>query len=175
MIPHSNNSGVMGPAQSPTTVSRRTLAKGAAWAVPVIAAGITVPALAASGPINNFSVNGTCGSFGLGILNAGFRLVVGGERLPAGTVIDIVSDGVNINSLTLTGLIADVQVLGERHRRLTFNQGVDPGAYNLTTVLSVAVVATTTATLSLPSGFTAGPDTKSSGSITATLVLCTPD
>lgn len=41
-------------------VSRRTVAKGAAWAAPVILGGVAAPAYAASGPAPTLSIGGAC-------------------------------------------------------------------------------------------------------------------
>ncbi len=45
-------------------ISRRTLAKGAAWAAPVVAIGAAAPAYAASGPPPTFTYGGACKSPG---------------------------------------------------------------------------------------------------------------
>lgn len=48
------------PASNPTHLSRRTLAKGAAWAVPVVAVAAAAPAMAASGGAPSFVFEGAC-------------------------------------------------------------------------------------------------------------------
>src|SRR5690606_40135099 len=69
-------------------VERRTIVKGAAWSIPVIAAGVAVPGATASGQAPwNVSIDGQCVANvgGTGQLAPGFRVVAdpGTEPIPA--------------------------------------------------------------------------------------------
>lgn len=69
-------------------VERRTIVKGAAWSIPVIAAGVAVPGATASGQTPwNVSIDGQCVANvgGTGQLAPGFRVVAdpGTEPIPA--------------------------------------------------------------------------------------------
>lgn len=59
---------------SPHQVSRRTLARGAAWTVPVVAIGVTSPAFAASaGSAPQLTAGGSCKCPGSGANNFNFK------------------------------------------------------------------------------------------------------
>ncbi|PWJ26147.1 hypothetical protein ATK17_2291 [Branchiibius hedensis] len=77
-------------ASGSTGISRRTLAKGAAWTTPVLLVGAVTPAQAASGPTNpcqclvgysvfgarsTWSLTGSNYSFGMRVVNAGCGLL----------------------------------------------------------------------------------------------------
>lgn len=159
-----------------TNVSRRTLVKGAAWSLPVVAVAAATPLAAASTVTNvgDFSIDGSCGA--LGIIGAGFDLTAGNVALPAGTVIDITTTGLaNIGLFTVTGGTADVQLIGTTGNRITLSAPLAANqTLQLRNAVTVAVISTMTANVTLPSGSVAGSNAKPTGAINATLVLCTP-
>ncbi|GAA4486050.1 hypothetical protein [Microbacterium panaciterrae] len=155
-------------------VSRRSLVKGAAWSVPVIAVAAATPLAAASTATNvgNFSLDGTCGV--LGVLGPGFTLTAGAVALPVGTVINITGSGIaNIGVFSVTGGTANVNVLSPTSAQITLTAPLAAGATAaFRTTLSISVAFGLSATLTLPSGFVAGPTAKATGGVNATLVLC---
>jgi hypothetical protein len=160
--------------QSTRSVSRRTLVKGAAWSVPVIAVAAASPLAAASTATNvgDFSLAGSCGV--LGVLGPGFTLTAGAAPLPAGTVINITGSGIaNIGVFSVTGGTASVNVLSPTSRQVTLTAPLAAGAtLDLRTTLSLSVAFTLNASTTLPSGYVAGSGAKQSGTVTSTLVLC---
>ncbi|PPG35536.1 hypothetical protein C5E10_03765 [Pseudoclavibacter sp. RFBG4] len=159
---------------SPRTIDRRNLVKGAAWSVPVIAL-VTAAPFASASTVGNFSVDGSCAV--LGLIGPGFVVTAGAQPLPIGTRIDIVGQGgVNIGVFSVTGGTASVNVLSQSASRITLTA---PLAANQTlalrSTLSVSVAFRFTATATLPTGFTAGPTAKPSGSVSTLLVLCSAD
>lgn len=157
-----------------TELSRRTLVKGAAWSLPVIAVAAATPMAAASTETNvgAFSVDGSCG--GLGLLGVGFDVTAGDVALPVGTIINITTSGIaNIGLFTLTGGTADIQLLGNTGNQVTLTAPLAAGAtLSLRTTISLGVGSTMTANLVLPAGYTAGTGAKSSGTVEQLLVLC---
>ncbi|MBN8424142.1 hypothetical protein JF531_06355 [Microbacterium esteraromaticum] len=157
-----------------TELSRRTLVKGAAWSLPVIAAVAATPMAAASTVTNvgDFQVDGSCGV--LGLLGPGFTITAGAEALPAGTVITISTSGIaNIGLFSITGGLADIQLIGSTGNRVELTAPLAAGATaDLRAVVSLGVGSTMTAVLTLPAGYTAGTGAKSSGGVEQTLVLC---
>ncbi|MFK3676441.1 hypothetical protein ACI2IP_01835 [Microbacterium sp. NPDC090218] len=155
-------------------VSRRTLVKGAAWSVPVIAAAVATPLAAASGDIEvgAFSLDGTCGI--LGTLGPGFTLQAGPTvALPVGTSVTITGSGIaNIGVFSVTGGTAEVGVLSPTSRQITLTAAVPAGAtIAFRTTLSITVAFTLNATTTLPAGYVA-TGAKTAGSVSSTLVLC---
>ncbi|MFB7843208.1 hypothetical protein [Microbacterium sp. NPDC056052] len=153
-------------------VQRRTVLKGAAWSVPVVAAAAATPFAAAS-TINGFSVDGNCGL--LGALGAGFTVTAGSSPIPAGTQITIHSTAlVSLNLISLSGQgLAQVSLLGPNDAVITLTSPIPAGGtMTIQWLLSVSVLTNTTATLTLPAGDTAGPGTKSVGTLQQTLILC---
>ncbi|MFT4186714.1 MAG: hypothetical protein QM613_05770 [Micrococcaceae bacterium] len=158
-----------------TGLSRRNVVKSAVWSLPVIVSATAVPALAASsGTVGDFTIKGTCGVVGL--LGKGFSLTAASSYdLPAGTVIDITSNnGVDISALTVSGGVATVTALSSTHVQIVLTSALSAGqTMYLLTVLSVSVAYTLTATVTLPTGYTAGSGAKATGKVVSTLILCT--
>lgn len=160
-------------------LSRRTVVKGAAWSVPVIAVAAAAPAAAASETteVSNFSINGDCGV--LGVLGPGFDLTADASTpIPAGTVITVSAVGLaSIGALQLGlsgGLagIADIQLLsGSDTYQVTLTAPFS-GAGRLTTVLQISLGTTVTGSISLPAGYTAGNNVKTTGSFEGTAIFC---
>lgn len=155
-------------------VSRRTLVKGAAWSVPVIAAAVATPLAAASGDIEvgAFALNGTCGV--LGVLGPGFTLTAGPSTpLPVGTTITVTGSGIaDIGVFSVTGGTADVSVLSATSRQITLTAPLAAGAtIDFRTTLSISVAFTLSATAAVPAGYV-GTGAKTAGGVNSTLVLC---
>ncbi|MDQ0726299.1 hypothetical protein [Microbacterium sp. W4I20] len=153
--------------------SRRTVVKGAAWSVPVIAAAVATPLAAASTvDLGAFALNGSCGT--LGLLGPGFTLTAGPtEPLPVGTTITISGGGIaNIGVFSVTGGTAAVNVLSPTSRSIVLTAAVPAGAtIAVRTTLSISVAFTLNAVSSLPTGYTA-TGAKTAGNVNSTLILC---
>ncbi|WP_271986589.1 hypothetical protein [Pseudoclavibacter terrae] len=155
-------------------LGRRTLITGAAWSAPLILGAVAAPLAIASTSVNvgDFQVLGSCGV--LGLLGPGFTVQAGTSELPAGTRIAITGSGVaNIGLLDVNGGAATVDVLSPSSRAVVLTAPLAAGAtLELRTALSIAVAFTLNAALTLPSGYGAGAEAKSSGSVRSTLILC---
>lgn len=163
-------------SQESAVVQRRTIVRGAAWSIPVIAAAVASPAaLASTNVVDGFRVDGTCGL--LGTLGPGFTVAAGSAPIPVGTQIVLQSTSVlTVNLVSLSGQgLADVELLSSNRLGITLTQAIPAaGQLNIRWLLSVTVLTTTTATLTLPGGHTAGTGTKPQGGLRQTLILCTP-
>lgn len=155
-------------------ISRRTIMKGAAWSVPVIAAAVATPMAAASGgDVGAFSVDGDCGV--LGLLLPGFVIAAGPSApLPAGTVIDITATGIaNVQLFSISSALADIQLLSPTSQRITLVSDLPAGtSFNARAVVGLGVGSTLTATATLPAGYTATGG-KPVGTLNQTAILCT--
>ncbi|WP_435743082.1 hypothetical protein [Microbacterium sp. PMB16] len=153
--------------------SRRTVVKGAAWSVPVIAAAVATPLAAASTvDVGAFSVDGTCGV--LGLLGPGFLITAGPTTpLPVGTTINITGGGIaNIGVFSVTGGTANVNVLSPTSATIVLTAPLAAGAQLAArTTLSISVAFTLNAAATLPAGYT-GTGGKPAGSVSSTLILC---
>jgi len=156
---------------SPAT--RRTVVKGAAWSVPVIAAAIAAPAASASTiELGALNLSGTCGV--LGVIGPGFTLTASATApIPAGTVITISGSGVaNIGVFSITGGLASVAVLSGTSRQITVTSEIPAGStLAMRTTLSISVAFNLSASVALPSGYTA-TGAKTAGTVSSTLILC---
>lgn len=154
-------------------VSRRTIAKGAAWSVPVVAVAAAAPAASASTTtdVGAYHIDGSCGV--LGVLGPGFTLTAGTAPLPVGTVINITGSGIaNIGVFSVTGGTASVAVLSPTSRSITLTAPLAAGAQMaFRTTLSISVAFTLNAATVLPAGYT-GTGSKAAGSVSSTLILC---
>ncbi|MGV2902599.1 hypothetical protein ACNPM4_13045 [Microbacterium sp. AGC62] len=156
-------------------ISRRTIVKGAAWSVPVIAAAVATPLAAASGDVEvgAFSVDGDCGT--LGLLFPGFEITAGPSvPLPAGTVINITATGVaNVQLFSISSALADIQLLGPTSQQITLVADLPAGAsFEARALVGLGVGSVLTATATLPSGYVA-TGAKTSGTLSQTAILCT--
>ena len=92
-----------------------------------------------------------------------------------GTTIQIHTTGlakVDLVSLSGQGL-ANVTLIGNNDLGITLTSEIPAQQQmNIQWLLSVTLLTTTTATLSLPTGYTAGQGTKAQGGLSQTLVLC---
>ncbi|GGM42708.1 hypothetical protein [Microbacterium saperdae] len=156
-------------------LSRRTVVKGAAWSVPVIAAAVATPLAAASGgdvEVGAFTTAGTCGV--LGVIGPGFTLTASATApLPVGTSVIITGSGVaNIGVFSVTGGTASVAVLSGTSRQITLTSELPAGAtIAFRTTLSISVAFTLNEVVSLPTGYV-GTGAKTAGSVSSTLILC---
>ncbi|MEE2567943.1 hypothetical protein V1638_00820 [Pseudarthrobacter sp. J64] len=153
--------------------NRRSVVKGAAWSVPVIAAAIAAPAASASVlDAGAFNLDGTCGV--LGLLGPGFLLTAADTApVPAGTVITITSSGIaNIGVFSLTGGAAVVNVLSADSVQIVLTGDLLPGeTLAMRTTLSITVAFTLNAVATLPAGYI-GTGSDSVGQVSSTLILC---
>lgn len=153
--------------------SRRTVVKGAAWSVPVIAAAVATPLAAASVvDVGAFTTSGTCGV--LGVLGPGFTLTASATApLPIGTTVTITGGGVaNIGVFSVTGGTASVSVLSPTSRQITLTSELPAGAtIDFRTTLSISVAFTLNEVVTLPTDYIA-TGAKTTGSVSSTLILC---
>ena len=107
-------------------VQRRTIVRGAAWSIPVIAVAAGMPAATAStgGPVEGFRVDGTCGL--LGTLGPGFTVTAGTSPIPVGTQIVLQSTSVvTVNLVSLSGQgLANVELLSSNRIGITLTQAI---------------------------------------------------
>lgn len=155
---------------SPT---RRTLMKGAAWSIPVIAAAVATP-LAASSTIDvgAFALRGTCGI--VGFLGPGFTLQAGPTAaLPVGTTVIVSGSGIaNIGVFSVSGGTASVAVLGGTARLITLTASLPAGTtIAFRSTLSLQVAFTLTAVAAPPAGVDA-TGAKAAANVSSTLTLC---
>lgn len=154
-------------------LSRRTVVKGAAWSVPVIAAAVATPLAAASlADVGAFALAGTCGT--LGLLGPGFTLTADATTpLPVGTTVTVTGSGVaNIGVFSVSGGTATVATLSGTSRQITLTSALPAGAtIAFRTTLSITVAFQLNAVATLPGGF-AGTGAKTAGNVSSTLVLC---
>ena len=156
-------------------VSRRTVVKGAAWSVPVLAAAVAAPLAAASTAatdVGAFTLVGSCGI--LGVIGPGFLLTAAATApLPIGTSILIIGSGIaNIGVFTPSGGTASVVVLSGTSRQITLTAPLPAGAQlAVRSTLSISVAFTLTGVVSLPPDHI-GTGSKDAGSVSSTLILC---
>lgn len=115
-------------------ISRRTVAKGAAWSVPVVAVAAAAPAHAASAD-GNVTVSGSCVGFTVPILNvtAGhpkFTISATGVALPAGSTLTLSTGTIAAADVQLAGSSdngVSLSVLGNGDTRVTLDNGLSDG------------------------------------------------
>lgn len=167
---HPNNTADGRDSMAPAGISRRSVAKAAAWSVPVLALAVATPLASASTTdinVGDFRIDGTCGASGAGKIGTGFDVTAGAVDLPIGTVIKIqrTSGTVNLDNFTWTGNPGDSVV----------------NTPSVTITLSTAIPANTTlswanpndvtqafagsGTITLPSGYVGGGGSKASGTL----------
>jgi hypothetical protein len=154
---------------SPT---RRSLVKGAAWSLPVIAVAVATPLASASTvDVGAYHLDGTCGV--LGVLGPGFTLTAGPTPLPVGTTVVVTGSGVaNIGVFSVTGGTATVNVLSGTSRSIVLTSAVPANStISFRTTLSITVAFTLNAVSTLPANYTSTGG-KSSGSVSSTLIFC---
>ncbi|MDQ0642371.1 hypothetical protein [Microbacterium murale] len=153
--------------------SRRTVVKGAAWSVPIVAAAVATPLAAASVvDAGAFALRGSCGV--LGLLGPGFTLQAGPTTpLPVGTTITIVGSGIaDIGFFDVSGGTANVAVLSNTSRQVTLTSPLPAGAtIAFRTTLSITVAFQLNAVATLPPGYS-GSGAKTGANVSSTLILC---
>lgn len=156
-----------------TPVSRRTVMRASAWAVPVVALAVASPAAAASTvDVGALALNGSCGV--LGVLGPGFMLKASPTSpLPVGTTVTIVGSGVpNIGVFSVSGGTANVAVLSGTSRQITLTSELPAGAtLAMRTTLSITVAFSLNAVATLPSDY-AATGGKTAGMVSSTLIMC---
>lgn len=155
-------------------LSRRTVVKGAAWSVPVIAAAVATPLAAASTTLD-LTITGNCagqfraaglasnilnaltGLLGLDPATRTFTVTAGSTAVPAGTTFLLSNSGVlNVGLITVTGALdvsaLDIVNVGGGVTSITLEQPLAAGQSFvldlLPAVVDVKVAATQTLSLS---------------------------
>lgn len=142
-------------------VSRRAVTRTAAWSVPAVAVVSAVPAFAASVvDVGYYAITAHCGGLN-GVVNSGFDLTAGAAGLPVGTVVSISStNGVAVNLSAPTGVAElgggnySLAAALAPHQTITLNR-----------LLNVSVATVTTATVTLPAGYTSTGNPKASAEL----------
>lgn len=156
-------------------VDRRTVIKGAAWTVPVIALAVAAPSAAAASTtdVGAYALNGSCGA--PGVLGPGFTLTASPTAsLPVGTTLLITGSGVaNIGVFSVSGgASASQAVLSGTSRLFTLTSELAAGAtVAFRTTLSTSVRFTLNGAITLPEGYV-GTGAKSSATVSSTLIGC---
>lgn len=131
-------------------VSRRTVAKAAAWSLPVVATAAAAPMASASAPVEDVDVSASC--YGLTIAGFGFSLpqfsiIAVGAPIAAGSTFTLTGDG--LANLTIGGdtAIIDVGILAHTSRTITIKKTIPVGGLatvKVTGLLSAQVLKTYT-------------------------------
>lgn len=155
------------------TTNRRTIIRGAAWSVPVVAVAMAAPAAAAS-PIDvgAYAINGRCGA--LGLLGPGFELAASPTAaLPIGTTITITGSGVvDIGVFSFAGGVVSVSALSSNSLLITLTSPLEAGTVlQIRTLLAVTIVNSFEAVVTLPAGYIA-TGAKSVGTLESTATFC---
>ncbi|WP_265445216.1 hypothetical protein [Flexivirga meconopsidis] len=135
---------------TPTNPSRRTVAKGAAWTVPVVATALAAPAASASTAGQDVVVSSSC--YGLTILGVGasfpqFTITAVGAPIEAGSTFTLTGSG--LANLTLGGPTGffDFKLLNGGAMQITLNQTIPAGGsqtVRVTGIISKQVLKTYT-------------------------------
>ncbi|MGC0370170.1 hypothetical protein [Microbacterium sp. SLBN-111] len=156
-------------------VNRRTVLRGAAWTVPVIALAVAAPVAAAASTTDAsaYALNGSCGT--PGILGPGFTLTASPTApLPVGTTVVISGTGVaniGVFSATPSGFATQTR-LSATSTQFTLTAEVAAGAtIAMRTTLSTSVRWTLRATTTLPEGYI-GTGAKTDATVTSALTGC---
>jgi hypothetical protein len=154
-------------------IDRRSVVRGAAWSLPVIALAIATPAAAASNvDYGAFALNGSCGT--LGLQGPGFTLTAASVPLPVGTSVLISGTGVgNIGVFSVSGGTASVVVLSSTARLITLTAALPANAtIAFRTTLSITTSFTLNGAVTLPDEGDFGTGSKTTGSVNTTSVIC---
>lgn len=136
-------------------VSRRTIAKGAAWSVPVVAVAAAAPAASASTATADVVVTHTCVSqniLGTGLVSRPqFNISAVDQPVAAGSTYALSGTGLaNISLAAVGGSLVSVSVLSGTSATVTVNQAIPAGGTVSFQVVGIATVAAlTTFTLAL--------------------------
>ncbi|MCJ1702983.1 MULTISPECIES: hypothetical protein [unclassified Rathayibacter] len=135
------------------SLSRRSLAKTAAWSVPVVAVAIATPAAAASNATVDIVVSRACRTLTLGGSVPRFTVSAVTGNIPAGTTFTLSSPRLANVSVSAAG--ATVGVLVNNTITFTIATATPSAIIDITGVLGVFAVAEFRLSLaSVPAGFT---------------------
>ena len=126
-------------------VTRRTVAKTAAWSLPVVAIAASAPAASASIK-QDVDVDAPCyglNIFGLGLSYPQFSIIAVGAPIAAGSTFTLTSDG--LANVTLGGdtAIIEIGILAQSSRTITIKQTIPVGGVTtikITGLLSAQVL-----------------------------------
>jgi hypothetical protein len=135
------------------SLSRRTLAKTAAWSVPVVAVAMATPAAAASNATVDIVVSKSCATVGLLGTFPEFTISAAAGNIPAGTTFTLA--GPSLANVSLTSTAATVGVLVGTNRTITIGAATPSATVKFTAALGAFVATNFTLSLaSLPAGYT---------------------
>lgn len=111
-------------------VTRRTIAKGAAWSLPVVAVAAAAPSANASTPVQDVDVDASCYGLnigGLGLSYPQFSIIAVGAPIAAGSTFTLTSDG--LANVTIGGdtALIDIGILAHSSRVITLRQTIPVG------------------------------------------------
>lgn len=148
------------------TPTRRTIVRGAAWSLPVLAVAIAAPAATASpAALVTYDLDGECATQGvLGFHGPAFRFSTAAPGVPAGTTIVLTGPGVasaawNLNTLFPGGFPAGVVTgapSGDSYV-LTFTTDWFGGPVVFGAAMDLPALTRFEAALVLPSGYAPAP------------------
>lgn len=158
----------------PQRQRRRTLIKGAAWSVPVLALAVASPAAAASVvDIGAFGFVGTCGV--LGVHGPGFIIMPSATApIPTGTTIVITGSGVsNIGAFSATPSgYTSIAVLSSTSRMVMVIAPIPAGvSVALRATLWTSVQFTLNSAVAVPDAYSA-TGAKTAGTVSSTVARC---
>ncbi|NQX04633.1 hypothetical protein HQQ82_07440 [Rathayibacter sp. VKM Ac-2856] len=135
------------------SLSRRSLAKTAAWSVPVVAVAMATPAAAASNATVDIVVSRTCRTLTLGNAVPRFTVSAVSGDIPAGTTFTLTSPRLADVGVSATG--ATVGVLVNNTITFTIATATPSAIIDITGVLGVFALAEFRLSLaSVPAGYT---------------------
>lgn len=131
-------------------ITRRTVARGAAWSLPVMAVAAAAPLASASTPVEDVDVSASCYGLsigGLGITLPQFTIIAVGAPIAAGSTFTLTGDG--LANLTLGGDtgIFEITIGSHTSRTITIRQTIPVGGLatvKVTGLLSAQVLKTYT-------------------------------
>lgn len=136
------------------TISRRTLAKTAAWSVPVVAVAIAAPMAAASNQVaTDIAVSRSCPD--LTVLGSvpQFTITSSTGVIPAGTTFTLQGD--QLANVALEGTNATVLVVSDTIRSIVIPNDVPSATVSFTGFLGIFALSRFALSLaSLPAGYT---------------------
>lgn len=127
-------------------VTRRTIAKGAAWSLPVVAVAAAAPSANASKPVQDVDVDASCYGLnigGLGLSYPQFSIIAVGAPIAAGSTFTLTSDGLANVTLGADNALIDIGIIAGKSRTITLKKTIPVGGVTtirITGLLSAQVL-----------------------------------
>lgn len=131
-----------------SAVSRRTVAKGAAWSLPVIATAATAPAASAStGQAGDAVISHACGGAtigGIGLSIPTFTVTAVGQAIDAGSTYTLRGGGLAEIRIGAPNDLVQIDLLSESQVTITIPNAIPAGGNVTFQVLGIASLAVLT-------------------------------